>query len=62
GPVRVGRRQVICPLLANAGSGLFLCPDSSHSKAVGGERKKCEANGLRRDEGRNVSGLQSKVW
>ena len=23
GPVRVGRRQVICPLLANAGSGLF---------------------------------------
>ncbi len=28
GPVRVGRRQFICPLLANAGSGLFLCPDA----------------------------------
>ena len=25
GPVRVGRRQVICPLQANACSGLFLC-------------------------------------
>ena len=25
GPVRVGRRQFICPLQANACSGLFLC-------------------------------------
>ncbi|MFT5883413.1 MAG: hypothetical protein ACI9FG_001928, partial [Crocinitomicaceae bacterium] len=29
GPVRVGRRQFICPLQANACSGLFLCPDGS---------------------------------
>ena len=36
GPVRVGRRQVICPLLANAGSGLFFVPGYSESRRIMG--------------------------
>ncbi len=46
GPVRVGRRQFICPLQANACSGLFLCPDdlaSSRWQGKEGRGKNCRA-------------------
>jgi hypothetical protein len=38
GPVRVGRRQVICPLLANAGSGLFCAQMPESASGAEGKR------------------------